>query len=180
MAEQDFGRQFGRDGEGSAGWEGSYGDQPDGRSLGELLKRLSNDTGELVTQEISLARAELKESVTNVGKGAAKLGFAAAFGVAGMIALTAALVIGLGHLIGEHYGWSALIVGLAETIIAGVSAKSAMSSMKPASMKPKETIETLREDKSWAKQEARDLKREITSNPTTAQSGRQGRRDGME
>jgi uncharacterized membrane protein YqjE len=171
MAQQDLRRPATTSGDGPATWEGSYGAQAEELSLGELLKRLSNDAGELISQEISLAKAELKESATNIGKGATKFGVALAFGFVGLIAITAFMVIGLGNATGG-YEWWALGVGAAEMIIAGIAAKSAMSSIKPAAIKPADSIDSLREDKSWAKREARDLKHDLATNPTTKQSVR--------
>jgi uncharacterized membrane protein YqjE len=129
-------------------------------SLGQLLKRLSADMGTLVSQEASLAKAELRESAATAAKGAAKLGIALTFAIAGTIALTAFLVIAIGGAI-DNYWLAALIVGAAELLVGVVLARSAMSSMTGPSIKPRETIESLREDKQWVGQEARDLKRHV-------------------
>lgn len=179
MPRRDLDSPYTTNGDGPATWGRSVAQQED-LSLGELLKRLSNDMGRLMSQEIALAKAELKESATNIGKGATKLAVAVSFGLVGLIALTAFLVIGLGNVTGGHYAAWALGIGLVEVIIAAIAAKSAMSSMKPQALKPEETIETLREDKQWGQREARDLKRDLTSKPTTERSGRQGAGDGME
>jgi uncharacterized membrane protein YqjE len=174
MAEQGLHAPYTTSGDGPAAWQGSYGAHQEEPSLGELLKRLSNDTGDLISQEIALAKAEIRESATNIGKGAGKFAVALAFGLVGLVALTAFLVIGLGSLTGGYYAAWSLGIGLVEVIIAAIAAKSAMSSMKPRSIKPTDTIETLREDKQWAKREMRDLKHDLTSNPETEQSRRQG------
>ena len=136
-------------------------------SLGELLKRLSADMGTLLSQEASLAKAELRESAATAAKGAARLGVALTFAIAGTIALTAFLVIAIGGAI-DNYWLSALIVGTAELLVGVVLAKSAMSSMTGPSIKPRETIESLREDKQWVGQEARDLKRGMSGNANTS------------
>jgi len=175
MAQRDMQPGIMTNGDGRGSWEGSYGGQHDDTSLGELLKRLSTDTGNLVSQEVALAKAELKDSVASVTKGATKMAVAYMFGLVGMIALTAFAIIGIGNLTGGNYAASAFGVAVVELIVAAIAGKSAMGSMTSQDIKPEATIETLREDKQWAQREMKDLKRDITSNPTTAHAGRQGK-----
>jgi uncharacterized membrane protein YqjE len=161
-------------GDGLAPWETDYRAQQEDPSLGELLKRLSNDTGDLLSQEVALAKAELKESAANIGKGVTKLGVALVFGLTGAFALTAFLIIGLGGATGGRYATWALIVGVLEVIIAALAANGARKAMRPSEIEPDETIETLREDKDWAKEQVRDLKRDLTSTPASSQQNREG------
>jgi len=159
--------------EGRTEWNGRpYGSEGDEPSLGELLKRLSNDTGDLISQEITLAKAELRESANTAVKGASKLAIAGVLGLVGTIALTAFAVLGLADLIGGEYWVWALVVGAIELIVAAVIARGALKGMKQEGLKPDESIESLRESKSWAKEEARDLKRDITGSSNTAHAGR--------
>lgn len=161
--------RFAANGDGLAPWETDYRAQEEDQSLGELLKRLSNDTGDLVSQEVALAKAELRESAANIGKGAVKLGIALMFGLTGALALTAFLIIALGGATGGHYATWALVIGALEVIIAAVAANGARKTMRPGEIKPEETIDSLREDRSWAKDEMRDLKHDLTSTPASSQ-----------
>ena len=174
MDRQDTQSRYATDGDGPPPWEDSYRASQEDPSLGALLKRLSDDTGDLLGQEVALAKAELKESAANIGKGAVKFGVALMFGLTGAIALTAFLIISLGGITGGRYGTWALVIGAIELIIAAVAANGARKSMSPSEIKPIETIETLREDKDWAKNEMQDLKRELTSTPPTANQNREG------
>jgi uncharacterized membrane protein YqjE len=174
MATQETGSRFAIDGDGLAPWEDSYRAQQEDPSLGELLKRLSNDTGELVSQEVALAKAELRESAANISKGAVKLGVALMFGLTGALTLTAFLIIGLGGATGGHYAAWALVIGAAELIIAALAANGARKSMRPSEIKPEETIESLREDKNWARNEMKDLKRDLTSTPESSHQHNEG------
>jgi Putative Actinobacterial Holin-X, holin superfamily III len=54
----------------------------DDRSTAELLRQLSQQTGDLVRHEMELAKAELREKAKAAGLGAGK------FGDAGLLALT--------------------------------------------------------------------------------------------
>jgi uncharacterized membrane protein YqjE len=130
-------------------------------SLGELFKRLTADTSELIRQEMSLAKVEMREVGTTVARDATKIGIAVGFALAGVLALAAFAVVGLGDLF-ENYWLAALIVGAALLGVAAYLAKNAMNDIKQRGLKPQETVQTLRDDASWAKQEGRELKRELT------------------
>ena len=140
---------------------------PRDASLGDLFKRLTSDSAELVRQEIELAKSELSETGSAYAKDAAKIGVAAGLAFVGVLALSAFLVIGLGNVMGDRYWLSSLIVGIAAAGIGYVLVTNAVNDMKSRGIKPRETLETLREDKAWVGQQARELKHDLTSNPTT-------------
>lgn len=134
--------------------------QPD-ESVGALLKQISTDSTHLIQQEIALAKLEVRQTVSAVGKTAAQLGIAVGLAIPGMFALVAFLVIGLGDLI-DNYWASALIVGVVFLAIAGILAKRAIGGLKGNIGVP-ETTGTLRDDAAWAKQEVQAFKRELTA-----------------
>jgi Putative Actinobacterial Holin-X, holin superfamily III len=87
-------------------------------SVGEVFSELTADLSTLMRQEVELAKAEVRQSATQAGKGA---GMLAGAGVAGHLALLFVSVAawwGIGDTTG--HGWSALIVGGAWLIIATV------------------------------------------------------------
>ena len=139
--------------------EATAGAEP---SLGDLFKRLTTDTGELVRQEISLAKAEMRQAGATLARDGAKIGIAVGLALAGVLALTAFLIVALGNLL-DNYWLAALIVGVLFLAIGGLMARNAVNDIKRRGLKPEETIGTLQEDTAWAKQEARDLKRELTT-----------------
>ena len=63
------------------------------RSLGELFSDLSQQTAELIRQEMRLAKAELSEKLSDVGRHAAMIAAAAVFGLAALMAVTAGIVL---------------------------------------------------------------------------------------
>ena len=65
------------------------------RSLGELLKQLSEQTTRLVHQELELAKAELAQKGRQAGMGAGMFGGAGALGLAAVGALTACFILAL-------------------------------------------------------------------------------------
>lgn len=93
---------------------------PDGRSIGEVLGDVTGNLSTLLQQELALAKAELRQSGTQAGKG---VGLFAGAGVAGLLFLVFVSVSawwGLGQFVGNQ--WSALIVAGVWAIIAAVLA----------------------------------------------------------
>jgi uncharacterized membrane protein YqjE len=118
-------------------------------SIGDLLKRLSQDTSTLVKQEMALARAELTEQGKRAGKGAGMLGGA---GVAGLLTLGALTATIIGVLDTAMAFWlAALIVTVVWAAIAGVLALQGRNEIKEATPPAPQTVETVKEDARWAK-----------------------------
>ena len=130
-------------------------------SVGDLFKELSNDSSRLIQDEMQLARLELRQSVSTLAGAAGKVGIAAVLAIPGLLALTAALVIGIGLLIGSYWV-SALIVGVVILIVAGILAQRAVAAFKRG-LAPRETIRTVREDVDWAKHETTRVKQELSA-----------------
>jgi hypothetical protein len=130
--------------------------------VGDLLKRLGQDTSTLVKQEITLAKLEVRESIKGLAKDAGKLGAAAGLGLFGAFAFLAFVIAGLGDLI-DNYWLSALIVAVLLLGAAAVLAKGAMNHMKQNSLTPEETRQTLIEDQRWAKREVQEFKQAMKS-----------------
>ena len=134
---------------------GSVGDASDGdelreRSLGELLKQLSEQTTRLVHQELELAKAELTQKGKQAGKGAGLFGGAGAIGLAALGALTACFILALSEVVPAWL--AALLVAVVYGIIALVLVKQGQAKLKAAGPPvPEQTIETVKEDVEWAK-----------------------------
>ena len=126
----------------------------DDRSLGELFADLAKESSVLVRQEVALAKAEMTQKAGQVGK---DIGFLAVGGLvlyAGLLAIIAAIIIVLGT-IGVPWWLAALVVGV---IVAGVGyflVQKGMQALKRENLAPKQTIETLKEDAEWAKEQVR-------------------------
>jgi hypothetical protein len=124
----------------------------DERSLGDLFSDLSRETTTLVRQEVQLAKAELTQSATEAARGIGMLVAGGAVAYAGLFFLLLAIVFGL-----IEAGWdawlSALIVGLVVVAIGAVLVLRARESLKPANLAPRRTVETLKEDQEWVKEQ---------------------------
>ena len=124
------------------------------RSLGELFSDLSQQTSELIRQEMRLAKAELSEKLSDVGKHAAMIAAAAVFGLAAMMALTAAVVLLLVRL-GVTPWLAAVITAAVMGIVAFLLAQSGIVALRKKSIAPVETMHSIKETTQWLKNETR-------------------------
>lgn len=133
-------------------------------SLGELLRRLTDETSDLLQQEVELAKAEVRETAQRLTRDTTRMGLAAALSLAGALTLTAWLVIAVAVLLDGRYGWAALLVG---SVVSGLGygmITRALRDIRERGVAPRETIASLREDAAWARNEARELRKELTGN----------------
>ena len=128
------------------------------RSVGELLKELSDDLTKLVRQEMQLAKAEITEKVRSAGAGAGMFGGAGVVAVGAFGAFTAFAILGLSEFL---WPWlSALIVTAFYGLVAGVLALSGRSKIKDATPPvPEQTVETVKEDIQWAKTQSKSARK---------------------
>lgn len=118
-------------------------------SLGELFSQLAEQTGRLIRQEAALVQAELTNKATVAGKNVGFLAAGAFVGYAAAMTLIAALVIGLSYLIPL---WAAaLLVGVILAGAAFIMISSALSELKRTDWAPRESIESIKEDAQWLK-----------------------------
>ncbi len=131
----------------------------DERSLGELFSELASETSTLVKQEVSLATTEMTLKATKVGKNVGYLAAGGAVAYTALLIILAAIVIGLTQLISHLMNWqiitsawiAAAIVGLVVGIIAYVLVTSALAKLKTVELTPHQTVETIKEDAQWLK-----------------------------
>ena len=120
------------------------------RPLGELVRRLSEQTSTLVRQELDLARAELTQKGKRASRGAGLLAGAAVAALLGLGALTACLILVLDAVMPAWL--AALLVALAYAAIAAALAASGRSRLREAGpIVPERTVETVKEDLQWAR-----------------------------
>lgn len=124
----------------------------DDRTLGDLFADLTKETSVLVRQEVALAKAELTQKASRVGR---DIGFLAVGGLvlyAGLLAIIAALIIILGT-VGVPWWLSALLVGLVVVAIGGFLVQRGLQALKKEDLAPKQTIQTIKEDAEWIKEQ---------------------------
>ena len=120
------------------------------RSLGELFSELASETSTLVKQEGALAQTELTQKATKVGKNVGFLVVGGAVAYAALLAFVAGLIIILGNALDNHW-LAAFIIGVIIAIAAVVMIMSALSALKATGLTPTQTVETIKEDAQWLK-----------------------------
>lgn len=122
------------------------------QSLGELFGELTREMSTLVRQEVSLAKAEMSGKAADAGRDVGYLAAGAAVAYAGFLAIVAALVIIVAHVM--PWWLAALLVGIVIAAIGGFLVYQGMQHLKRLNLAPTRTLETLKEDAQWAKDQA--------------------------
>lgn len=120
-------------------------------SLGQLLNELTGDMSTLVRQELELAKAETMQKVSQATRSIIMMVAGGLLAYAGLIAIVIAAAIALGSLM--PYWLSSLIVGLVVVAIGAMLIMSGRSSLANLSLVPENTVETLKQDARWAKEQ---------------------------
>lgn len=127
---------------------------PDNRSLGTLISELAQDTATLVQQEVALAKAEMSEKASQIGRGISTLAIGGVVLLAGLLALIDFAIYGLAELLPPDLSpWlGALIVGVILSIIGYVMLESGRKAIKSTTLTPERTTTSLQRDKDMVKE----------------------------
>lgn len=126
-----------------------------------LLKDLAEDTRTLVQQEIELVRLEVGHSLKRITKDGAWIWAGAVVVTVGLICLALALALGLGALL-DSYWLGALITGGAFLLLGALVAWRGIRDLKSGGLLPSNPLESLDENRDWARDELEQLKQGIT------------------
>ena len=121
-------------------------------SIGELFGQLTHDVGTLFRQEVKLAKVEMGEKVSVLKGDLTSLGAGAAVAGVGALALGAALILGL-VAIGVAPWLAALLVGGALAVTGYTMLQKGMGDLKRNDLVPTRTVETLKDDVQWVKEQ---------------------------
>ena len=122
------------------------------RPLSELFNDLLGEIGLLLRQEWQLARTEMTEKARVAGKSVGMLAAGGLIVYAGFLALLAALILGIAAA-GLAWWLAALIVGVAVVIVGGALIYLGIDTLRRSSLAPNRTVQTLRDDARWLKEE---------------------------
>jgi len=125
----------------------------DEQSVGELFGELTADIRNLVRDEARLARTEISDRVNLAKKDVAYIGVGGLIAYAGLLGIMAFFVIILAYAM--PLWLSALIVGV---VVAGIGyffVRKGMNDLKSREFVPRQTMESLREDKEWLRDQTR-------------------------
>jgi len=122
------------------------------RSLGDLFGDLTRDLGTLVSQEVALARTEITQTVSQVGQDIAMLAVGGLVAYAGLLAIIAAVILLIATR-GVPLWASALVVGAIVAAIGYLLVQRGISALKHQDLAPRQTIQSIKEDTQWAKEQ---------------------------
>jgi hypothetical protein len=125
----------------------------DDRSLVELFAELAQETSTLVRQEVNLAKVEMSEKASRAGRHAGVLAAGGALTYAGLLAILAGVIVLLNNIMPLWV--SALLVGLVVAVVGYLLVRRALDALKREDFAPRQTMETLKEDQQWAKDQTR-------------------------
>ena len=123
------------------------------RSIGELFSELAGETATLIRQEVALAKVELTQKAGKAGGHVGSLAIGGAVAYAALLCALAGVIILLAGLVPL---WVAAFVVAAITgLIGGMMISKALAGLKQINVAPRQTIETLKEDAQWAKEQVK-------------------------
>jgi hypothetical protein len=126
-------------------------------SIPSLLRELRDETTTLMRQEVALAKTEIKENISQVRRHAIQIavgGFVAYAGaivlLLGVASLIESIMIrsGVDPTVAQWAGQA--VVGLVVAIIGWVMLSRAKHALAEDDLAPRQTIESMRENKEWA------------------------------
>ncbi len=123
----------------------------DERPLGELFSDLVTETTTLVRNEVALAKVEITQKVTKAGTNIGSLVIGGAIGYAALLAFCAAAILLLDMVMPAWL--AAVIVGAIVACVAWLMISKAITALRNMDMKPQETVESLKEDAQWIKEQ---------------------------
>jgi uncharacterized membrane protein YqjE len=133
------------------------GESTQGQGLGSIVTGIVEDLQNIVRGEVQLAKTELKEEATQMGRGAGMIGAGVFVGLVGFIFLMLAAT----YLLDEWMeDWIAAgIVSLALIVIAAILATAGRNQVQSADLKPDKTIQSVKEDKEWASRQINSVRK---------------------
>ena len=121
------------------------------KPLGDLFSDLAGEMSELVRKEVALAKLEVAQKAKHIGKNVGYLVVGGAVAYAAMLAIIAAIVMLLDKVM-PNWG-AALLVGIVVAAIAWLLISKAVAALQATDVTPQQTVETLKEDAAWVKQQ---------------------------
>ena len=116
----------------------------------DLIRRLSDDSKRLVTDEVSLAKIEAKESLARATRGFMWLGLALAVSVVMLVALTIFLTTLIGRAANGHMWLGAIVTGIVELGLGAYLIKRAITAITEPSYSLEASRLALADTANWA------------------------------
>jgi len=122
------------------------------RSLGDLFAQLLRDMSTLLRQEVAVARNEMTQKASKIGKDAGMLAAGGIVAYTGVIAIIAAIILMLVRAGMPAWG-AALLVGVVIAAVGAYLVSKGIQALKQDNIAPEKTISNLKEDARWLKEQ---------------------------
>lgn len=123
------------------------------RSAADVLKDIVGNLQEIIRSEVRLARAEIREETGKLANAGKMFAIGAVLGIFALGFVLWSLAYGLASVMSP---WLAtLIVGLVLGVVAGILISSGQTRLKAVSVKPERTVENVKENIEWMKNQTR-------------------------
>jgi xanthine/uracil permease len=123
------------------------------QSLANLFSELTREMTSLVRHEVALAKAEMSEKAQKAKTGATSMAVGGMVVFGSIIVLLFSAVYALAQVLEPWL--AALIVGLIVLVIGVIMLQKGRNNLKARNLVPQRTMESMREDKSFAKHHIR-------------------------
>ncbi len=129
-------------------------------SLPNLISRLGDDIMQLVNSQLALLKVEIKEEANTYARGVAMIAFGAAVAVVGFALLNVAIAFAVSTLFAQanfsqpaSYALGFLATGGFYLIVGAIVILVVKNRLANQNLVPKRTVQELRKDKEWLKNE---------------------------
>lgn len=129
-------------------------------SLPNLISRLGEDIMQLVNSQLALLKVEIREEANAYARGAAMIAFGAAVAVVGFALLNVAIAFAVSTLFAQanfsqpaSYALGFLATGGFYLIVGAIVVLVVKNRLSKQNLVPKRTVQELRKDKEWLKNE---------------------------
>lgn len=129
-------------------------------SLPSLVGRLGDDVMQLFDTKLSLLKVELKEEANVYAKGAVTVAMGGIVAAVGFALLNVAIAFGVSTFFAQtslsqpaRYALGFVLTGLFYLVIGGIVVLATKSRLAKQGLVPNRTVEELRKDKQWLKNE---------------------------
>lgn len=122
-------------------------------SIPDLLRDVASNVSVMLSKEVSLARAELRETATGVQTAIASTAMGSALAMAGLVVLLLGAAAALENVLAPWL--AAIIVGVAALLIGYLMVRSAKSRIGPDAAVPERTVAAVKKDQQTTKRALR-------------------------
>lgn len=116
----------------------------------DLIRRLTDDSKRLVTDEVQLAKLEAKDSLHRAARGGIWLALAFGVSIIMLVALTVFVATLIGRIANDHMWIGALVTGVVELAVGFWLVKRGLSTYAKPSYTLEETRSSLADTTHWA------------------------------